>query len=110
MTEQSSTLVVTPTVYEGKEFCEEFHIRTQAEAETALSRVDTLYPQSRRYYGAYGDDPELDQYYNHEDAKFEAQSFKKAAQDAVDKFNSGEFPLKAWEEKEKTKEPDYPQP
>ncbi|PHM69409.1 glycohydrolase toxin TNT-related protein [Xenorhabdus kozodoii] len=110
MAEKYSTLVVTPKVYEGKEFCEEFHIRTQAEAETALGKVDTLYPQSRRYYGAYGDDPELDEYYNDENAKLEAQYFKKAAQDAVDKFNRGEFPLKEWEEPEKTETPQYPQP
>ncbi|CDH21472.1 Complete genome; segment 11/17 [Xenorhabdus bovienii str. kraussei Quebec] len=110
MAEKSSTLVVTPTVYAGKEFCEEFNIRTQAEAETALGKVDTLYPQSSKYYGAYGDDPELDEYYNDEDAKFEEQYFKKTAQDAVDKFKSGEFPLKEWEEKEKTKGPEYPQP
>ncbi|MDC9606828.1 hypothetical protein, partial [Xenorhabdus griffiniae] len=106
----SDTMIVTPHHYTAKAFCEEFNIRTQADAEAALSKVDSLYRQSNRFYGDYGNDPELDQYYNHEDAKFEAQSFKKAAQDAVDKFNSGEFPLKAWEEKEKTKEPDYPQP
>lgn len=90
MAEKSSTLVVTPTVYAGKEFCEEFNIRTQAEAETALGKVDTLYPQSSKYYGAYGDDPELDEYYNDEDAKFEEQYFKKTAQGAVDKFKSGD--------------------
>ncbi|MDC9616117.1 DUF6531 domain-containing protein [Xenorhabdus khoisanae] len=108
----SDKMLVTPDSdnVRAEKYCQEFNIRTQAEAEKALSNADTLYQQSTHFYGDYGNDPELDVYYNQADADFEAQSFKKTAQDTVEKFKSGEFPLKEWEEQEKTKEPEYPQP
>ncbi|MDC9590973.1 DUF6531 domain-containing protein, partial [Xenorhabdus sp. XENO-10] len=92
----------------AEKYCKEFNIRTQAEAEKALSNTDTLYRQSSRFYGDYGNDPELDIYYNQADADFEAQSFKKTAQNTVEKFKNGEFPKKEWEEEKE--EDGHPEP
>ncbi|PHM49642.1 RHS repeat-associated core domain-containing protein [Xenorhabdus miraniensis] len=107
----SEKIIVTPDSAEvrAEEYCKEFNIRTQAEAEKALSNADTLYRQSSRFYGDYGDDPELDVYYNQADADFTAQDFKKTAQNTVEKFKSGEFPKKEWEEEEK-EEDGHPEP
>ncbi|WP_255523016.1 DUF6531 domain-containing protein, partial [Xenorhabdus sp. PB62.4] len=98
----SETILATPDSDDvrAEKYCQEFNIRTQAEAEKALSNADTLYRQSSRFYGDDGNDPELDVYYNQADADFTAQSFKKTAQDTVEKFKSGEFPKKEWEEEQ----------
>uniref|UniRef100_UPI001E38CD1F RHS repeat domain-containing protein n=1 Tax=Xenorhabdus sp. NBAII XenSa04 TaxID=1429873 RepID=UPI001E38CD1F len=106
----SDKMLVTPDSNDvrAEEYCKEFNIRTQAEAEKALSNAETLYRQSARFYGDYGDNPELDVHYNQADADFEAQAFKKTAQDTVEKFKRGEFPKEEWE-KEKDDD-DHPKP
>ncbi|SFK03792.1 DUF6531 domain-containing protein, partial [Xenorhabdus mauleonii] len=107
----SDKMIVTPDspAVKAENYCKEFNIRTQAEAEKALSNVDSLYRQSSRFYGDYGNDPELDVYYNQLDADFAAQEFKQTAQNAVEKFKSGEFPKPEWDE-EKEEEDNHPQP
>ncbi|WP_222941871.1 DUF6531 domain-containing protein, partial [Xenorhabdus indica] len=41
---------------------------------------------------------------------FEAQAFKKTAQDTVEKFKRGEFPKEEWEEEKEEDEYEHPQP
>ncbi|MBC8946392.1 DUF6531 domain-containing protein [Xenorhabdus indica] len=106
----SDKMLVTPDSNDvrAEEYCKEFNIRTQAEAEKALSNAETLYRQSARFYGNDGDDPELDIHYNPADADFEAQAFKKTAQDTVEKFKRGEFPKEEWEEEKE--DDNHPKP
>ncbi|MBD2809398.1 hypothetical protein ID853_00510, partial [Xenorhabdus sp. Vera] len=106
----SNKMIVTPdnTDVRAEKYCQEFNLRTQAEAEKALNNVDTLYRQSSRFYGDYGADPELDVYYNQLDADFAAQEFKQTAQNTVEKFKSGEFPRKEWDEEKE--EDTHPKP
>ncbi|WP_051861133.1 RHS repeat-associated core domain-containing protein [Xenorhabdus bovienii] len=87
------TVRIEITGYDAQQFCENFTLHTPERAELALKYSDQLFPHS-----AVGGP----------DSLWTPAGFRQVAQDAVDKFNSGEFPLEEW--KHTPPEPNEPLP
>ncbi|MDE9541208.1 toxin C-terminal domain-containing protein [Xenorhabdus bovienii] len=87
------TVRIEITGYDAQQFCENFTLHTPERAELALKYSDQLFPHSD---------------VGGPDTLWTPEGFRQVAQDAVDKFNSGEFPLEEW--KHTPPEPNEPLP